>query len=140
MQEKNQNIKQQGSLGNGQQASQNTQQAKVSPNGQENAGQSGQGIPLSAKGQQLSQQLEQQITQFEQQLNSKSNAEIKQLSEQLETVERQMLLEKVDNELQTIKETVIRPGDIASTAATGSVAAATVQSQQTPVERPDTTA
>lgn len=37
-----------------------------------------------------------------------------------------MLLEKIDNELQTVKDTIVKPGDSASTAAADSAAAATV--------------
>ncbi|SDF69028.1 hypothetical protein [Sporomusa acidovorans] len=71
-------------------------------------------IPLSETGRQLSGQIDKQIQQFGQQLKSKSNQELKQISEQLEAVEREMLLAKIDNQLQTIKETAFRPeGDIA---------------------------
>lgn len=93
-----------------------------------------QEIPLSENAQKLSQQLDEQIDQFEQTLQSKSNGEIKQISEQLDRVEREMLLEKVDNQLKTIKEAVIRPGDIASTATAGTAAASAVQTK-TPAER-----
>ena len=98
-----------------------------------------QEIPLSERAQKLSQQMDEKIDQFEQVLRSRSNSEIKQVSEQLDRVEREMLLEKVDNQLKTIKETVIRPGDIASTAAAGSAAASAVQTQAPAENQTDTT-
>lgn len=88
-------------------------------------------MPLSEKGRQLSGQIDNQIQQFEQQLSSKSNQELKQIAEQLEAVEREMLLVKIDNQLQTIKETAIKPeGNIAPTSAAGG------STTQPPTERP----
>lgn len=130
MQKKNQGTALQGDP---QQKSQNNAQQ-----GQGAAKQNNQGVPLNAKEQQQSQQMDQQIQQFEQQLQSKSNTELKQISGQLETVERQMLLEKIDNELQTMKETIVKPGDIASTAAAGAASAAATQVQSASMEKSNT--
>jgi len=85
-----------------------------------------QGVPLNNSEQKQAQAIEQQIQGYEQQLQSKSNSDLAKTSTQLETVEREMLLEKIDNELHTIKNTVVKPGDVASTAAAGSTAAAAV--------------
>ncbi len=111
----------------------NKQQDSRQENEQAAGGQDG--TPLSAAGQVLSNRLDEQIQQFEEQLQAKSNSELKQISTQLEQVEREMLLEKIDNELKTIKDTVVRPGDITSTAAAGATAAA-IQVQSTPIETP----
>lgn len=121
--------KKQGSQSNNKQNRENTE----SQPGQQ------QEIPLSERAQKLSQQMDEKIDQFEQVLRSRSNSEIKQVSEQLDRVEREMLLEKVDNQLKTIKDTVIRPGDIASTAAAGSTAASAVQTQAPAENQTDTT-
>jgi 2-methylcitrate dehydratase PrpD len=45
-----------------------------------------QEIPLSTRAQKLSQQMDEKIDQFEQVLRSRSNSEIKQVSEQLDRV------------------------------------------------------
>lgn len=86
----------------------------------------GAGVPLSAGEQQKAQQLEGQIRAIEQKLEGMSNTELRDIAIKLETVERAVLLEKIDNELHTIKETIVKPGDAASTSAAGASAAAAV--------------
>lgn len=88
--------------------------------------QNSQGVPMNASEQKKAQEIEQQIQTFEQQLESKSNSDLKQISTQLETVERSMLLEKIDNELHTMKDTIVKPGDAATPAAAGAAAATAV--------------
>lgn len=95
----------------------NNQSKQANPN---------QGVPLSGEEQKQAQAIEQQIQGFEQQLEQKSNSQLKEISTRFETVEREMLLEKIDNELHTIKDTIVKPGDTASTAAAGTSAAAAV--------------
>lgn len=90
-----------------------------------------QGVPLSPKQQALAQQVEGQIQEFEKQLETKSNDDLKQIATKLESVERAMLLEKIDNQLHTIKNTAVEPGDGASPAAAGADAAVAVAIQQT---------
>jgi hypothetical protein len=85
-----------------------------------------QSVPLSPKQQQASQVMEQQIQNFEKQLEVKSNDELKTLATNLETVERNVLLEKIDKELNTVKETLIKPGDGVSVAAAAGATAATI--------------
>lgn len=55
-----------------------------------------------------------------------SNNELRDIASKLESVERAALLEKIDNELHTLKKTTVKPGDVASTAAAGASAAAVV--------------
>ena len=106
-------------------------QGKPPAPGQE-GNQAGQGATLtaSARQQQTSQAVQQQIDDFERNLQSKSNAELKGIANQLETTEREMLLEKIDQELQTIKETVVKPGDAAE--ATAAAGAASVVINENP--------
>lgn len=56
-------------------------------------------------------------------MQQKSNTELSKIATQLETVERAMLLEKIDNQLHSIKNTVVEPGDTPSTTAAGATAA-----------------
>lgn len=86
----------------------------------------GAGVPLSAGEQQQAQQLEGQIRAIEQRLEGMSNSELRDIATKLESVERAALLEKIDNELHTIQETIVKPGDAASTSAAGASAAAAV--------------
>jgi len=86
----------------------------------------GAGVPLSAGEQQRAQQLEEQIRAIEQKLEGMSNSELQDIATKLEAVERAALLEKIDNELHTLKETIVKPGDAASTASAGAAAAAAV--------------
>jgi hypothetical protein len=83
-----------------------------------------QGVPLSDSQKQTAQAIEQQIQDFEQKLKGKSNSELKEIATALETVEREMLLEKIDQELQLVKETIVKPGDAASAAAAAAVVVA----------------
>ena len=83
-------------------------------------------VPLNPGEQAKARQLEGQIAKIEQRLEGMSNSELKQVATKLEGVERSMLLEKIDNELHTVKDTIVKPGDAASTAAAGSAAAAAV--------------
>lgn len=86
----------------------------------------GAGVSLSAGELQKAQQLEGQIRAIEQRLEGMSNSELRDIATKLESVERAALLEKIDNELHTLKETIVKPGDAASTAAAGASAAAAV--------------
>ncbi|MDR7865912.1 MAG: hypothetical protein RIN56_03785 [Sporomusaceae bacterium] len=86
----------------------------------------GAGVPLSAGELQKAQQLEEQIRAIEQRLEGMSNSELRDIATKLESVERAALLEKIDNELHTLKETIVKPGDAASTASAGASAAAAV--------------
>ena len=70
-----------------------------------------QGASLNAEEPQKAQGVEQQIQNFEQQLESKSNSDLKQIATKLETAERSMLLEKIDNQVQAIKDTIVKPGE-----------------------------
>ncbi|VBB05209.1 Hypothetical protein LUCI_0416 [Lucifera butyrica] len=88
---------------------------------------SNQEASAGTKQNQVTQAVDQQIQGFEQQLQQKSNSELKEVATKLETVERNMLLQKIDSELQTIKETVVKPGDGAAATAG---AAATVVNQK----------
>ncbi len=86
-----------------------------------------QGVPLNSEQQNQAQAIEQQIQDFEQQLAKKSNSELSEIATKLETVERAMLLEKIDNQLHTVKNAVIEPGGAApAAAATGATAAAVI--------------
>lgn len=84
------------------------------------------GVPLSNGEKKQAQIIDQQIQNFEQQLEHKSNSTLSEMATQLETVEREMLMEKIDNELKVIKDTIVKPGDGASTAEAGASAAAAV--------------
>lgn len=105
-------------------------------NGQQQSGQAGgqqqdaQGAPLSQQQQQQDQKLEGQIQAIEQQLQGLSNSELKTISSKLEAVERSMLIKKIDNELHTMKDTLVKPGEGGSTAAAGSAAAGAAVIQQ----------
>lgn len=90
-----------------------------------------QDASLNAEEPQKAQGVEQQIQNFEQQLESKSNSDLKQIATKLETAERSMLLEKIDNQVQTIKDTIVKPGDGASTAAAGAATVAVTANTQT---------
>ncbi|KYZ77053.1 hypothetical protein AXX12_02630 [Anaerosporomusa subterranea] len=69
-----------------------------------------QGVPLTPNEQHQSEVINQHIEKFKESLDQRSNLELKRTAEQLETVEREMLMQKIDNELQTIKEAAIQPG------------------------------
>lgn len=90
---------------------------------QEQAGDS-QGIPLAAGQKQQEQAVRQQIDNFETELANKSNSELREIATKLESAEREMLLEKIDQELQLIKETVVKPGDGAADASAAASAGA----------------
>ena len=98
---------------------------QVNPSDQDNKSQATskqnatQGVPLSNKQKQQAQAIEQQIQGFEVKLGNSSNSELAQISTKFETVERAMLLEKIDNELHIIKDTIVQPGDGESTADAG---------------------
>lgn len=66
---------------------------------------------LTKEEQQKSKIIEEDIQQFEQTMEEKSNSELADIATQLDTVERSMLLKKIDNELHTIKDTIIKSGD-----------------------------
>lgn len=80
------------------------------------------GVPLTAQQEQTAQTIQQQIEDFEGKLEQKSNTELKNIATKLETAEREMLLEKIDQELQTMKETIVNPGDAAASAAAAGAA------------------
>lgn len=84
---------------------------------------SSSGTPISPKGKEISTTFDHLVDDFAQQLETKSNGELAAISKQLDIVERAMLLEKIDNQLHTMKSTLVRPGDIASPAAAGASAA-----------------
>lgn len=86
--------------------------------------------PLSSKAEQLSTKLDELIGNFEENLKSKSNRELSTISKQLSIIERAMLLEKIDNQLNSMKESVIRPGDVNSPAAIGASAASAIEIRQ----------
>ena len=96
----------QGNQAKGQSVQEELNNGGASASGQKEK-QVSQNTPISPKASELEPQIDQEIGQFKQELASKSNSELKQLSQQLESVEREMLLEKIDNELLTIKETII---------------------------------
>lgn len=85
--------------------------------GQQSQNETSQQVPPSEEPQPLSQTFDQQIQAFEQQLSDKSNSDLKELSGQLDEVERKMLLKKIDNQLQTMKTALEEPDASASTAA-----------------------
>lgn len=94
----------------------------------------GQGVPLSGKQQVEARKLENQIQQIEQQLQGASNDELKAISTKLDSVERAMLLEKIDNQLHTMKDAMVKPGDGASPAAAGAAAAGAATINQAAAE------
>lgn len=102
---------------------QEKQQQQSAQGGKQAAGGLQQGIPLSQSQQAAAGKIEGQIKMIEQQLTGASNSELKEISTKLESVERAMLLEKIDNQLHTMKETIVKPGDGVSTAADGTAAA-----------------
>lgn len=60
--------------------------------------------PQTDGSQSLAQQLDGQIQQVKQQLATVSNAQLKQVSDQLANLERNVLLDKIDGELQSLRE------------------------------------
>ncbi|MDT8903403.1 hypothetical protein [Anaeroselena agilis] len=113
----------------------NDQQGVQSPSGgQQSTGQgqnkASQEVPLTAEQQKAAQAIQKQIEAFESMLGQKSNSELKEIATRLETVEREMLLEKIDQQLQTMKETIVKPGDAAASAA--AAGAATVVLNESP--------
>lgn len=96
-----------------------------------NEGNNNQGVPLTPNERQQSREINQHIQKFEESLDQLSNSELKKTAEQLETVEREMLMEKIDNELETIKETVVQPGNAAAGASVAKKVA-----EQAPIDIP----
>lgn len=93
--------------------------------GQEQANGS-RGVPLTAEQQQTDQGIQQQIESFESQLEQKSNTQLKDIATKLESVEREALLEKIDQELQTVKEAIVKPGDSSASVSAATAGAAAV--------------
>ncbi len=81
-----------------------------------------QGVPLTAEQQKQAQAIDKEIRAFEEKLGKMSNDELKNVATKLEQAERAMLMEKIDTELQVMKDTVLKPGDGAASASAAAAA------------------
>lgn len=86
-----------------------------------------QDIPLTQGQEQTAQHLEEQIQSFEQKMHGMSNDQLKQMSQKLDLAERSALVNKIDHQLHTIKETIVKPGDAASQQAAAASSTAVIQ-------------
>jgi hypothetical protein len=99
--------------GNQTKAKQNNSTIKQAANSQDSQN------PQQSQVQQGAQKLEGQIENVENKLQNMPTSALKNISNELETIEKSALMQKIDNQLHDLKDIVAKPGDTDSASSAG---------------------